>query len=313
MHAPVFSAHPDFVGMETFTGISAWRNASAVTVNLPRINIEIHSIDYLRNTSMNESTGGNALRFQQNHYRLWYQVEGHGILHNATKNSFGTAKPGLIGVMEAGERHSYMHQKGAFECFMMEFALLPSKQAKCYWNSEIEGRRFLEQDERLYFENLIFDLIRVIANDREILGLASISRILEVIVVLFSKGLLTISESQFPQNKTRSLVDKARQYMKSHYMDMRHQRELSEHCGVDINYLNVLFEKETGKTLYKYLTDIRMEYAKYLLEEKKLPVIDIAAQVGYPSGNSFTRAFRKYLNRTPTAYRVQNSEIHKKQ
>ena len=307
LRSPVFMPHPDFTGMETFAGLSAWRNAEVVTVDLPRIRAEIHSIDYLRNVSMTAANDNNALRFQQNHYRLWYQADGHGILHNATRNTFGVAKPGLLGVMEIGERHSYLHQRGPFECFLMEFSLLPSKQAKCYWNSEVEGKRILEQDVRLYLENLIFDLIRVISNKKEILGLASISRILEVLVVLFTKGLLVVNESQFPENKTKSLVEKAKQFMKTHYMNMRNQNELAGHCGVDINYLNVLFEKATGKTLYKYLTDIRMEHAKYLLEEKKLPVVDIALRVGYPNGNSFTRAFGKYMRQAPTIYRKKNA------
>jgi AraC-like DNA-binding protein len=185
----------------------------------------------------------------------------------------------------------------------MEFSLLPSQQAKCYWNSEVEGKRVLENDDRLYFENLVFDLIRVIANEREILGLASISRILEILVVLFAKGLLVINESQFPNNKPKSLVEKAKHFMQLHYVDLRHQDDLAKECGVDVNYLNILFTKETGKTLYTYLTDVRMEHAKFLLEERKLSIVEIASRVGYPNGNSFSRAFRRYMRQTPMLYR----------
>jgi AraC-like DNA-binding protein len=253
---------------------------------------------------MSAASDDNALRFQQNRYRLWYQVDGHGILHNATRASFGAARPGLLGVMDLGERHSYLHQKGAFECFLMEFSLLPSQQAKCYWNSEVEGKRVLENDDRLYFENLVFDLIRVIANGKELLGLASISRILEILVVLFGKGLLVVNERQFPENKAKSLVEKAKHFMQVHYTDLHSQDDLARECGVDVNYLNILFTKETGKTLYKYLTGVRMEHAKYLLEEKKYPIVEIAARVGYPNGNSFSRAFRRYMRQTPTLYRT---------
>ena len=297
-----FMPHPAYKGMETVPGLSRWTDNGAVTIELPRIKIEIHSIDYLRNSSMSAEKDS-MLRFQQNRYRLWYQVDGQGILHNATRNSFGAAKPGLLGVMELGERHTYLHQKGPFECFLMEFSLLPSQHAKCYWNSEVEGKRVLEEDERLYFENLVFDCIRVIVNGKEILGLASISRLLEILVVLFTKGLLVVTESQFPENKPKSLVEKAKHYMKMHYAQLHHQRELEKQCGVDINYLNVLFAKETGKTLYRYLIDVRMEHAKYLLEENKLSIVDIASQVGYPNGNSFTRAFKRYARQTPTEYR----------
>jgi AraC-like DNA-binding protein len=306
--SPVFIPHPAFPGMETFSRLADWAAKTPVTVELPKLKIAIHSIDYLRNTTMPPGSQESTLRFQQNCFRLWYQVDGQGILHNATRNTFGIARPGLLGIMEMGERHTYLHQKGPFECFMMEFSLLPSQQAKCYWNSEVEGKLMLEDNNRLYVENLIFDLLRVIANNKEILGLASISRILEILVVLFSKGLLVVQESQFPKNKAKSLVEKARQYMNLNYKRIKHQNELEQECGVDINYLNILFTKETGTTLHAYLNNIRMEHARYLLEEKTMPVNDIASYVGYHNSNSFTRAFTRHMKQSPTAYRSKNGK-----
>ena len=307
--APVFIPHPGFAGMETFSRLSDWAGNNAITVELPRLKIAVHSVDYLRNVNMPAGDADSVLRFQQNCYRLWYQVDGQGILHNVTRNAFGNAKPGLLGLMEIGERHTYLHQKGPFECFLMEFSILPSQQAKCYWNSETEGKLVLAENNRLYFENLIFDLVRVIANDKEILGLASISRILEILVVLFSKGLLVIKESQFPKNKAKSLVEKAMAFMNLHYSRLHHQKDLENECGVDINYLNMLFSKETGKTLYKYLSDVRMEHAKYLLEENRLPIVEISSQVGYPNSNSFARAFKRSFSQTPTSFRNKSIKI----
>jgi AraC-like DNA-binding protein len=301
--SPVFIPHRNFPGMETFSKLSDWAGKNTIIVELPRLKITVNSVDYLRSVLMPAGNADGMLRFQQNCYRLWYQVDGQGILHNATRNVFGTAKPGLLGLMEIGERYTYLHQKGPFECFMMEFSLLPSQQAKCYWNSEAEGKLILPENNRLYFENLIFDLIRVIAHDKEILGLASISRILEILVVLFTKGLLAIKESQFPKNKAKSLVEKAKAFMNLHYTKLQNQKDLEEECGVDINYLNILFTKETGKTLYRYLSDVRMEHAKYLLEENKLSIGEIASRVGYPNSNSFARAFKRSNNQTPASYR----------
>jgi AraC-like DNA-binding protein len=298
--------HPQYPGFETFDNLSSWM-PQGVTVELPRVKIEIRRIDYLRNMAMAAGSPDTMLRFQQNCYRLWYQVDGTGILQNATRNTFGNAKPGLLGVMDIGERHTYLHQKGSLECFLMEFSLLPSQQAKCYWNSEVEGRVVLDGNDRLYFENLVFDCLRVITNRREILGLASMSRIMEILVVLFKKGILVIEESQFPKNKQKSLVAKAENYMKLNYGTLRHQNALARECGVDINYLNLIFFRETGKTLYRFLIDIRMEHAKYLLEKNTVAVAEIASAVGYPNANSFTRAFKRHLSVTPTEYQRRQS------
>ena len=298
--------HPRYRGFETFDNLSTW-TPGGVTVELPKVKIEIKSLDYLRNTAMPPGSPDTMLRFQQDSYRLWYQVDGTGILQNATRATFGTARPGLLGVMETGERHTYLHQKGPFECFLMEFRLMPSQQAKCYWNSEVEGKTVLEGNDRLYFENLTFDCIRVITGHAEILGLATMSRIMEMLVVLFKKKILVIEESQFPKNKQKSLVAKAANFMKRNYGSLHHQDALARECGVDINYLNLIFFKETGKTLYQYLLDIRMEHAKYLLESDGASVSEIAAVVGYPSVNSFTRAFKRRESLTPTDYQRRQS------
>jgi AraC-like DNA-binding protein len=297
--------HPRYAGFETFANLCRWMPQGAV-VELPRLKITVNAVDYLRNNSMPQTTGDSVLRFQQDCYRLWYQVDGQGILQNATRNTFGNSRPGHLGVMERGERYTYMHQKGPFECFLADFSLFPSRSAKCYWNSEVEGKIVLDGDEKLYFENLVFDCIHVITGAVEMLGLASLSRIIEVLVVLFTKRILVIEESQFPKNKRKSLVAKAMNFMKTNYASLRHQESLAKECGVDINYLNIVFFRETGATLYKYLTDVRMEHAKHLLEETARPVSDIASVVGYPNANSFTRAFKHFTSQTPGIYRRKN-------
>jgi AraC-like DNA-binding protein len=301
--SPVYIPHPAYPGMETFDGLSTWADSGKHTVELPRLTIQIHAVDYIRSASNDIATNVPMLRFQQNSYRLWYQVDGQGIINNATRAAFGQAKPGLLGVMDLGERYNYLNQKGPFECFFLDFSLSPSQQAKCYWNSEVEGKLVLPENDRLFFENLIFDFIGTVVDEREFFGIASISFLIEMLAVLFQKGLLLIHESLFPKNKPKRLVEMARQFMKLNYAKMHDQVDLERECGVDINYLNILFTKETGKTLYKFLTDVRMERAKYLLEENKMPIVEIASSVGYPNGNSFTRAFGKYMRQTPTSYR----------
>lgn len=301
--SPIHTTHPQFKSLQTFSCLSRWRGTA--TIELPRIQVVLNKLDYLQySADSNLQPFTDTLKFQQDSFRLWYQVDGVGILQNVTRNTFGTARPGLLGLMERGERHTYLHQKGAFGCFQMEFSLLPSAQAKCYWNTGIEGKTVLDSNERLYFENLIFDLFLVLSNGKEMLGLATLSRMTEILIVLFKKGLILIEESQFPKNKSKSLVLKAKSYMNLHYANMHHQEEIERECGVDINYLNIIFKKECGSTLYHYITAVRMEHAKHLLEISDISVADIALQIGYPNANSFSRAFKRLEQKTPQQHRV---------
>lgn len=93
---------------------------------------------------------------------------------------------------------------------------------------------------------------------------------------------------------------------------MHHQNNLERECAVDINYLNIIFKKETGRTLYQYMTGVRMEHAKYLLETTEMSITDIASKVGYPNSNSFTRAFKRHTGPTPQNYRLlENKQVKK--
>jgi AraC-like DNA-binding protein len=305
---PVFTQHPLYAdGVRTFSCLRGWNDHPVI--ELPRMRVEITSIDYLEySADIRERHVPLVLRFQQDCFRLWFQVDGNGILQNLSKNIFGAARPGLLGIMERSQRYTYLHQKGTFECFQLLFSVLPSQHAKCYWNSGIEGKSVLEGDERHLFENLVFDLFLVLARKHETFGLSTASRLIEIVSMLFVKKILVIEESQFPKNKAKSLVEKAKAFMELHYPQLRHQKELEMECGVNINYLNSLFKRETGGTLYDYLSHIRMEQAKHLLATTGDSVADIAGRVGYPNNNSFSRAFRRREQCSPIDFRSRPSE-----
>ena len=64
-----------------------------------------------------------------------------------------------------------------------------------------------------------------------------------------------------------------------------------------------LFRQSTGIPFKQYLTTLRMEYAKRLLEEKQLPIIEVGAECGYHTPCQFIRAFKAFAGTTPSAYR----------
>jgi AraC-like DNA-binding protein len=299
---PVFIPHPLYLkGVRTFSCLSGWQQHPVIELTKMRLCME--RIDYLEYTPDLKERLPLQLKFQSDSFCLWFQVDGTGIIQNASRNIFGTARPGLLGIMERGIRYTYLHQKGTFECFLLAFSLLPAKTARCYWNSEIEGKTVLEGTERTRFENLIFELLLLREKNTEPSGLSIASRMIELLTVPFNKGLLVVKDAQFPANKRKSLVTKARSFMELNYSRLRNQNELEHECGVDINYLNVLFKRETGATLYDYLVSVRLERAKHLLETSDTAVTDIAREVGYPNANSFSRAFRRREKKSPLEFK----------
>ncbi len=79
--------------------------------------------------------------------------------------------------------------------------------------------------------------------------------------------------------------------------------ELSRTAGLSQNYLAVLFRRQYGVTMNRYLINRRIEYAKHLLECTALPVKEIGERVGIPDPQHFNKLFRKIAGRSPSAFR----------
>jgi len=65
------------------------------------------------------------------------------------------------------------------------------------------------------------------------------------------------------------------------------------------------FKTLVGQPMFEYLTALRVQRAKELLQETKLPLYEISGRVGYESDLAFTKTFKKHTGTTPTRYRKQ--------
>lgn len=67
------------------------------------------------------------------------------------------------------------------------------------------------------------------------------------------------------------------------------------------------FKHLVGQPMFEYLTLLRVQRAKELLTETKLPLYEVASRVGYESDLAFTKTFKKRTGTTPTRFRKQDS------
>ena len=67
------------------------------------------------------------------------------------------------------------------------------------------------------------------------------------------------------------------------------------------------FKHSVGVPPHQYLTQIRMERARLLLETTNLAITDVAFETGYQSPAHFARLFRRHYGMTPTAYRRERN------
>ena len=95
----------------------------------------------------------------------------------------------------------------------------------------------------------------------------------------------------------------AKQYVQEHYSQPITLESVCEVAGFSPSYFSALFKKETGEGFAKYLTHVRMERAKELLQQTNLPVSEICVQVGYSDLKHFTQNFKKDTKLNPGQYR----------
>lgn len=92
-------------------------------------------------------------------------------------------------------------------------------------------------------------------------------------------------------------------YILQHYMDNITLQHLSEVFFINPNYLSRMFKEKTGGNFIDYLTSIRIEKAKDLLENSDLKVSEISLTVGYETSKYFSSVFKEKCGITPKEYR----------
>ena len=92
------------------------------------------------------------------------------------------------------------------------------------------------------------------------------------------------------------------------YLEANFRKKLSlgfvaEEHYVSASYLSRLFEKETNMNSVEYLTMIRIDYAKKMLQTSQLKIYEIASLSGFTDVNYFTKVFKRVIGSTPLEYR----------
>lgn len=111
------------------------------------------------------------------------------------------------------------------------------------------------------------------------------------------------------KNRNAGVVRKIKNIINERYMENISVAMLSEEVYLTPNYISLIFKRETGETIVEYLTRVRMEAAKKLLETSELKVFEIAEMVGYENSNYFSTVFKKYTGIYPGKYCEINKSI----
>lgn len=79
-------------------------------------------------------------------------------------------------------------------------------------------------------------------------------------------------------------------------------QELADEVGINLKKLKMGFKQVYGDTVYGFLFDYKMEYARKLLDSGSYNVNEVGLKIGYSTGSHFISAFKKKFATTPKKY-----------
>ena len=92
-------------------------------------------------------------------------------------------------------------------------------------------------------------------------------------------------------------------YINEHFAEDLSLEQIADLAGFSKYHFTRLFKQYTDTSFYKYLNQKRIDYAKTLLLDPNLPVLDVALQCGFSSLSAFLRMFKQLNMCTPTEFR----------
>lgn len=159
------------------------------------------------------------------------------------------------------------------------------------------------QDEFKALEALLKYFSTCDLNDDEAVNYVGRS-ILSYILLLYRKNANLINEP------SRQFIDDIMDAMKSPNVVQHGIPALIKEVNYSHGHLCRLVKQHLGKKLLDVLTDIRMEQAAVLLKTSDVPLVDIAAMVGYESLSHFISVFEKHYSLSPYKYRKHFKEVN---
>lgn len=79
-------------------------------------------------------------------------------------------------------------------------------------------------------------------------------------------------------------------------------QELADKVGLNLKKLKMGFKQIYGDTVYGFLFDYKMDYARKLLDSGSYNVNEVGLKIGYSTGSHFIAAFKKKYATTPKKY-----------
>lgn len=141
---------------------------------------------------------------------------------------------------------------------------------------------------------------------QELHSQGTLSGIMDVLKVNFGKWIME-SVGNHSRENVQAVISKSQEYISNNYHKDLSIEEVSELADLSISHFCMLFKQVSGYTFLEYLTQCRIEKARYILKNSNVKVYQVAPLVGYQDPRYFTQVFKKVTGMTPSEFREEGA------
>lgn len=123
--------------------------------------------------------------------------------------------------------------------------------------------------------------------------------LLQFILEMWKKGFIIENDTSGRNTVEKEMVS----YIQQNYTGKISLKEFGEQFHLSEKYISRYFKEHFHITLSQYVTYLRLEHAKQLLQDTDIPVTEVAMQSGYQNVSYFIRSFKKTYEISPLKYR----------
>ena len=222
-----------------------------------------------------------------------YHAEGHGV----TRTEHSPALPfceGSVVVYPANEKHDQVMDKpGEDLCFLIQ---LPAAEI-----SQPKARLYVP---RVVNNPVIEDIRTLSGGPHRTKGIEQSAFDFRATSTLLSLIYMATVASDHEQAGTMEKhVLRAEQHIRENASSIKSVTEIANAVGISSDHLRHGFKALRGKSLIRFLTEIRVDLAKTFLLHSDLPLKQIASRCGFKDEYYFSAVFRRIARMSPGRYR----------
>ena len=231
---------------------------------------------------------------QHDHAQILIYLSGSGV--QSIDGERLHARPGTVVYVAPGKRHAFERQRSRRPLCLVIDLHLDGEQRITGQQAQLNAA----------------DLTRIRARMSELFGprgrdsRAMLLRLGAVILDVLDPALAELGwlGKKGQSAGRRSTTAKVERALASGKAEGESLQQLARRIGYQQDYLNRLLKAECGATLGQLRAKFRLEEAQRLLRDGRLPIADVAEQVGMLDNNYFARWFKAQTGMTPSAWRA---------